>query len=58
MTGARCKVVDGFVAAGDGKIVDESDRVEAAVRDAEAPNEVLDVGDVFLVGFWSKDDHG
>ena len=45
------KIVDCFVAAWDGKVVDEGDGVETAVGDAEAPNEVCDVVDVFLVGF-------
>ena len=34
-----------MVTAWDGKVVNESSRVEAAVGDGEAPNEVQDVGD-------------
>ena len=52
MTGTWGKVVDGFVTTRDGEAVDEGDRVETPIGDAKAPDEVVDVGDVFLVGFW------
>ena len=56
--GARSEVVNSLVTAGDGKVVDEGDGVEAAVGDAETPDEVGNVGDVFLMGFGGEDDHG
>lgn len=46
---ARRKVVDGLVAAGNGKAVWEGDGVKSAVVDAKAPNKFVDVGDVLLV---------
>ena len=47
------KIVDGFVATGNREVVDERDCIEAAIGDAEAPNEIGNVGDVLLVGFGS-----
>ena len=58
LAGTRGKVVNGFVTAGDWEAVNQGDRVEATVEDPEAPDEVVDVGDVFLVWFWGKDNHG
>ena len=49
--GPWCEIIDGFIAAGNGKVVDECDGVEAAIRDAQAPDEVFNVGNVLLVGF-------
>ena len=56
--GAWGEVVDSFVAAGDGKFIFEGDRVEASVGDTKSPDEVVDVGDLFLVWFRCEDDHG
>ena len=58
LAGTRGKVVNGFIAAGNGEAVHKGDRVEAAVRDAEAPDEVVDVCDMFLMWFRGKDNHG
>ena len=57
-SGTRGKVVNGFVAAWDRKTVHKCNRVEAAVGDTEAPDEVFDILYVFLMGFWGKDNHG
>ena len=52
------EVIDGFITTGNGKVVNKGDGVEAAVGDAEAPDEVGDVGCVLLVWFGGENDHG
>ena len=52
------KVINGFVAAGNGEAAYKGDGVEATVGDAEAPDEVIDILDVFLMGFGGKYNHG
>ena len=53
--GSVAKVVEGIVAAGNRVEVRFGDGVELAVVDAEAPDEVLDGVDVFLVGLGCKE---
>lgn len=55
---SRGKIVNGFVTAGNWEAVDEGDGVQQAVRDTETPDEVIDIGDVLLVGLGGQDDHG
>jgi hypothetical protein len=52
------KVVDGIVTARDGVGKWQSHAVKFAVRNAHAPDEVVDVIDVFLVGLGCKDNEG
>ena len=49
LAGAWGKVFKGFVAAGNGKVVNKGDRVEAATGNAKMPNEVGNVNDMFLM---------
>ena len=48
------KIVDSFLAARDWEAVDEGNGVKTAVGNAKAPNEVGNVGDVFLVWFGAR----
>lgn len=57
-TGPSTKVVEGIVATRDGKSERFSDRVEATIGDTETPDEIVDVGNMFLMGFWSENDDG
>jgi hypothetical protein len=52
------EVFDCILATRDWILERESDAVELAVGDAHAPDEFSDVLDVFLMGFWGKDDKG
>ena len=52
------KIVDSFVTAGNGKVVHEGNGVKAAIGHTQPPDEVRNVGNVLLVGFWGKDNHG
>ena len=52
------EVVDGVFTPRDRVFEWKSDTVEFAVRDAHAPNEILDIGDVFLMGLGGKDNKG
>ena len=56
--GAGGKVIDSFVTTGNGKVVHQCNGVKAAVGNAKPPDKVRNVGDVLLVRFGSKDDHG
>ena len=49
------EIIGGIVAAGNWVFKRQGNGVRLAVTDAHAPNEVVDVGDRFLVGFRGKD---
>ena len=49
------KVIKGVVATGNGEQERKSDSIKRTVIDAKAPNEVIDVIDMFLVGFGSEE---
>jgi hypothetical protein len=54
--GRVAEVVNSIVATRDRILKRESDLVETAIGNAQAPNELEDIGDVLLVRFGSKDD--
>ena len=56
--GTGGEVINGFIAAGNGKVVIQCDGVEAAVGNTESPDKVRNVGDMLLMRFGSEDDHG
>ena len=58
MAGARGKVVNGLVAAGDGEAVRQGDSIEPSVVDTESPDEVGNVLNVFLVWLGGQNDRG
>ena len=58
VAGARGKVVNGLVAAGNGEAVGQGDSIEPSVVDAEPPDEVGNVLDVFLVWLGSQNNWG
>jgi hypothetical protein len=57
-TSAGTEVIEGVVASWNGKHEWLCDSVEAAVGDTQPPDELIDVGNMLLMGFWSKDDNG
>ena len=57
-TSTRGEVIDCFVAAGNGKVVNQCEGVKAAVGNAETPDKVGNVGNVLLMRFGSENDHG
>ena len=56
--GGVTEIIDSIVAAGDWVFEWQSGLVQSAVGDAEAPNKVGDVDDVFLMWFGSENDGG
>jgi hypothetical protein len=55
LTVGVAKVVQGVVAIGYGVLKRQSDCIELAVADTLSPNEIVDVGDSFLVRLGYKD---
>jgi hypothetical protein len=52
------EVINSVIATRNGVLERQSDLVETAVRDAQAPDKVTDIDNVFLVRFGSEDDGG
>ena len=52
------KVVKGIIAVGNGVFKWVGNGIEGVVVDAKMPDKVGNVMDVFLVGFWGKNDFG
>ena len=52
------EIFESVIAARDGVFEGKCFRVELVIRDTHPPDEVNDVGYVFLVGFRGKDDRG
>jgi hypothetical protein len=57
-TSRVAEVVDSVVAARNRILKRKSNLIQTAIRDTHTPDELVDVYDMFLMGFGSKDDRG
>ena len=57
MVGTWCKVIDGLVTTGNGKVIDEGDRVKVSVGNAQVPVEIKDISNAFMMRLWDENNH-
>ena len=57
MVGTWCKVIDGLITTGNGKVIDEGDRVKVSVGNAQVPVEIKDISNAFMMRLWDENNH-